>query len=253
MLSKSQIKFISSLKHKKYREQYKMFVAEGEKLITDLGCGFKCRYLVATEEYIENITIAADERITVGKADDLKKISSLTTPNKALAVFYKSTSKNILPDTITDKLVLALDGIQDTGNLGTIVRIADWYGVEHIICSHNTVDIFNPKTVQATMGAIANVNVIYCDLPEFLAGIKHNGIPVYGTFLDGKNIYNEKLNPRGVVVFGNEGNGISDEVSNLVDRRITIPNFSNKAQTSESLNVAVASAIVCSEFMRGSR
>lgn len=253
MLSKSQIKFISSLKHKKYREQYNMFVAEGEKLITDLGCVFKCRYLVAIEEHIENIAITADERIAVGNADDLKKISSLTTPNKALAVFYKPSAKDILPDAITDKLVLALDGIQDTGNLGTIVRIADWYGIEHIVCSPNTVDIFNPKTVQATMGAIANVNVTYCNLPEFLTEIKQNGIPVYGTFLDGKDIYDEKLNPHGVVVFGNEGNGISCEVSNMVDKRITIPNFSHKAQTSESLNVAVATAIVCSEFKRGSR
>lgn len=252
MLSKSQIKLISSLKHKKYREQHQLFVAEGEKLVTDLSRRFKCLYLVATEEYLEGNHIEAKEYIVVKNADELKKISSLTTPNKVLAVFHKPLETDIMLSEYINKLVLALDGIQDTGNLGTIVRIADWYGIEHIICSQNTVDIFNPKTVQATMGAIVNVKVIYTDLSTFLNKTKKNGISIYGTFLDGKNIYAERLKPQGVIVMGNEGNGISAEVRDLIDKRITIPNLSTKSQTSESLNVAVATAIVCSEFMRGS-
>ena len=137
---------------------------------------------------------------------------------------------------------------QDPGNLGTIIRLADWFGIEDIFCSTGTVDVFNPKTVQATMGAIARVKVHYCDLPKLISSLK--GIPVYGTFLDGNIIYSETLSANGLIVMGNEGNGISREVEALINRRLYIPNYPQERETSESLNVAIATAVVCAEFRR---
>ena len=156
---------------------------------------------------------------------------------------YESDSK-----VISKSLCLALDNIQDPGNLGTIIRLADWFGIEDIFCSTGTVDVFNPKTVQATMGAIARVKVHYCDLPKLISSLK--GIPVYGTFLDGNVIYSETLSANGLIVMGNEGNGISREVEALINRRLYIPNYPQERETSESLNVAIATAVVCAEFRR---
>jgi TrmH family RNA methyltransferase len=169
------------------------------------------------------------------------------TPQEVLAVF-EQPSYEMKADVVSQSLCLALDDIQDPGNLGTIIRVADWFGIEHIFCSQGTVDVYNPKTIQATMGALARVKLHYCDLPSFIASLKD--IPVYGTFLDGDNMYEKKLTPHGLVVMGNEGNGVSAEVANLVNERLYIPNYPPQRETSESLNVAMATGIICAEFRR---
>ena len=171
----------------------------------------------------------------------------LKTPQDVLAVFEQPhyvAQSNV----IEHSLCLALDGVQDPGNLGTIIRLADWFGIEHIFCSQGTVDVYNPKTVQATMGALARVKLYYVNLPELIASLKQT--PVYGTFLDGNNMYDEKLSEHGLIIMGNEGNGISKEVEKLVNKRLYVPNYPLYRETSESLNVAIATAIVCAEFRR---
>ena len=243
MLSKNKIKYIRSLELKKNRKEEKVFVAEGHKLVNDLMGHFPCRLLTGTAEWFSS---HADEVIEVGQ-EELSRVSLQKTPQEVLAIFeqpvYESDSK-----VISKSLCLALDNIQDPGNLGTIIRLADWFGIEDIFCSTGTVDVFNPKTVQATMGAIARVKVHYCDLPKLISSLK--GIPVYGTFLDGNVIYSETLSANGLIVMGNEGNGISREVEALINRRLYIPNYPQERETSESLNVAIATAVVCAEFRR---
>lgn len=250
MLSKANTKLINSLKIKKYRDSLGLFCAEGEKLIDDLSRAFECRYLVATPEFLATSSVEAETTIEVKTNDELKKISSLTMPHQALAVFHKPTLESHEAWANVGELTLMLDSVQDTGNLGTIIRIADWFGIEKIICSPTTADAYNPKTVQATMGALANVRVVYAELTQVLAKAKRQGIEVYGTFTDGENIYQEPLQRQGIIVMGNEGQGISTEVEELITRRLTIPTFSTKSHRSESLNVATATAIVCSEFLR---
>ena len=247
MLSKNKIKYIRSLELKKNRKEEKVFVAEGHKLVDDLMGHFPCRLLTGTAEWFSSHPgCHADEVIEVGQ-EELSRVSLQKTPQEVLAIFeqpvYELDSK-----VISKSLCLALDNIQDPGNLGTIIRLADWFGVEDIFCSTGTVDVFNPKTVQATMGAIARVKVHYCDLPKLISSLK--GIPVYGTFLDGNIIYSETLSANGLIVMGNEGNGISREVEALINRRLYIPNYPQERETSESLNVAIATAVVCAEFRR---
>lgn len=250
MLSKQKSSLVSSLKYKKFRDSYNMFVAEGEKLIMDLAMSFRCKYLISTDESLL-WSIDAEERIKVDSIGELKRISSLTTPSKLLAVFYKADYESVISvSQLRGELVLAIDSVQDTGNLGTIVRIADWYGIGHIVCSHGTVDVYNPKCVQATMGALANVSVYYTNLFQFLSEAQECNIPVYGTFLTGENIYRKSLSNSGIILLGNEGHGISDSIAGLVTDRITIPHFSASQHRSESLNVAIATAVVCSEFRR---
>jgi TrmH family RNA methyltransferase len=190
--------------------------------------------------------VKASEIIEVTQ-DELTRASLQKTPQEVLAVFeqpfYEMNS-----DVVSQSLCLALDDIQDPGNLGTIIRVADWFGIEHIFCSQGTVDVYNPKTIQATMGALARVKLHYCDLPSFIASL--GDVPVYGTFLDGDNMYEKKLTPHGLVVMGNEGNGVSDEVAKLVNERLYIPNYPPQRETSESLNVAMATGIICAEFRR---
>ena len=171
----------------------------------------------------------------------------LKTPQQVLAVF-RQPEYVLNTSILRDSLCLALDDVQDPGNLGTIIRLADWFGIEHIICSSNTVDIYNPKTVQATMGGIARVKTYYTPLPDLIRSL--GDIPVYGTFLDGKNIYGQPLSRNGLIVMGNEGNGISKEVEALINQKLYIPNYPQERETSESLNVAIATAIVCAEFRR---
>ena len=251
MLSKSTIKLINSLKLKKNRDSLGLFVAEGAKIIEDLSVVFKCKYLISTKETLQKINTNAETILEIKDNEELKKISSLTTPHQALAVFYKPQS-NIKTDCIIDRneLTLALDEIQDTGNLGTIIRIADWFGIRKIVCSMNTADAYNTKTVQATMGALANVEITYTDLAKTLRQAHSIGINIYGTFLNGENIYKTEFIKNGIIVMGNEGRGISSEIEKFITQRLTIPNFSNNSHTSESLNVAIATAIVCSEFRR---
>ena len=244
MLSKNKIKYIRSLELKKNRKEEKVFVAEGHKLVGDLMGHFPCRLLAGW--FSSHPDCHADEMIEV-EQEELSRASLQKTPQEVLAIFeqpvYESDSK-----VISESLCLALDNVQDPGNLGTIVRLADWFGIEDIFCSAGTVDIFNPKTVQATMGAIARVRVHYCDLPELISSLK--GIPVYGTFLNGNVIYSETLSANGLIVMGNEGNGVSTEVEALINKRLYIPNYPHERETSESLNVAIATAVVCAEFRR---
>lgn len=249
MLSKNKIKYIRSLELKKNRKEEGVFVAEGHKLVGDLLGHFPCRLLIATSSWLEqHPQIQALETIEVTQ-DELSRASLLKTPQEVLAIF-EQPQYNIPTDVLFHSLCLALDDIQDPGNLGTIIRLADWFGIEHIFCSQGTVDVYNPKVIQATMGAIARVKVQYCDLPAMIASLKDT--PVYGTYLDGNNMYNETLTENGLIVMGNEGNGVSKEVSQHINRRLYIPNYPTTRETSESLNVAIATAVICSEFRRRS-
>lgn len=247
MLSKNKIKYIHSLELKKHRKEEKAFVAEGHKLVGDLMGHFQCRLLVATREWLEKQSEIQAEEVMEVSTEELGKASLQKNPQEVLAVFSQpvyTTNRQL----IRDSLCLALDDIQDPGNLGTIVRLADWFGIEHIFCSPNTVDIYNPKAIQATMGGIARVQLHYEPLAEIIE--KSEASPVYGTFLDGNNLYEERLSANGLIVMGNEGNGISKEIEKLITRRLYIPSFPPERETSESLNVAIATAIVCSEFRR---
>lgn len=248
MLSKNKIKLITSLTQKKFRDETNLFVAEGTKLVADLSVGFSCVTLVATAQWFsQNPAIPADERIEATELE-LQKISNQKSPQGVLAVFRKPEYQADIAD-LSGKLCLALDDVQDPGNLGTIIRIADWFGIHHIFCSRHSADAFSPKTVQATMGALARVRVYTVDLPEFLNSILGK-LPVYGTFMDGENIYNKTLSQHGMIVMGNEGNGISPEIERLVTDKLLIPNYPAGQPTSESLNVGVATALVCGEFRR---
>ncbi|MBM6883892.1 TrmH family RNA methyltransferase [Bacteroides caecigallinarum] len=246
MLSKNKIKFIRSLEMKKNRKENGVFLAEGNKLVSDLSSHFKCRLLIGTEQWIKSNNVHAEETVTVEK-DDLSRVSLLKTPQDVLAVF-EMPAHHVSFDKPRNELCLALDDVQDPGNLGTIIRIADWFGIRHIYCSNGTVDAFGPKTVQATMGALARVQLHYCDIKKLISSLENT--PVFGTFLDGDNMYNCELSGNGLIVMGNEGNGISKDVSELINRRILIPNYPQGNETTDSLNVAVATAIVCSEFRR---
>jgi RNA methyltransferase, TrmH family len=241
MISKNQIKIINSLQQKKFRKIHQQFFAEGKKVIQELlNSNFELIELFTTQESFSNVP---KSQINTISDVDLKKISALVTPNESLAIF-KIPNENKLKT--ENGLTIALDDIRDPGNMGTIIRLADWFGVLQIVCSNETVDVYNPKVVQSTMGSLARVNVVYLNLNDY---IKTCNFPVYGTLLEGKNIYSEKLNRNAVVVLGNESNGISATIQELITQKITIPRFGTLQET-ESLNVATATAIVLSEFCR---
>lgn len=247
-LSKNRLKYIRSLELKKNRKADKVFLAEGPKLTEELlGC-FKCRFLIATAGWLAGHGALPVEDVTEVSEEELARASLLKTPQQVLAVFEQ-------PDTETDisvisrSLCLALDDVQDPGNLGTIIRVADWFGIEDIFCSPGTADVYNPKTVQATMGGIARVRVHYVSLPGLIASLPPE-TPVYGTFLDGTDMYGQDLSAHGLIVMGNEGNGIGPETERLVNRKLYISSYPAGRTTSESLNVAVATSIVCAEFRR---
>lgn len=240
MVSKNQIKLISSLHQKKYRIANQLFIAEGVKGINELlQSNFELEHLYVTIDEFKSVSTTQK---TVISDADLKKISALTTPNTCLAVFKIPKEKPVL----NKGLIVALDTIRDPGNMGTILRLCDWFGINQIVCSKETVDLYNPKVVQATMGSIARVNVNYLNLKDFL---ETTSLPIYGTFMDGEDLYNSEITNEGIIILGNEANGISKEIEALVTKRITIPRFGNLQQT-ESLNVATATAIVLSEFKR---
>jgi TrmH family RNA methyltransferase len=248
MISKNKIKFIASLSQKKCRDEHNMFVAEGTKLVLDLMLTFNCNQLVASTEWLCEHPVSDVCEVVEVTADELKRISNQKTPQGVLAVFSKKESEWDV-NALAGKLSLALDEIQDPGNLGTILRVADWFGISDVFCSENTADAFSPKAVQATMGALARVNVHVLDMPRFIDECSRK-MPVYGTFMDGESIYSRTLKPNGIIVMGNEGNGISDDVEKYVSDRLLIPNFPVGQLTSESLNVGVATALVCAEFRR---
>lgn len=233
---------------KKFRKEHHAFLAEGGKLIEDIADHFSCKYLIAVDDWLaKHAGLKADKIVAVTR-EELSGISLLKTPKDALAVFRQPVYDLKSIDPRSD-LILAADGIQDPGNFGSIVRLADWFGISHIVCSGDTADIFNPKTIQATMGAVARVKIHYTSLSGFLSDLPKD-IPVYGTFLEGNNIYTRDLSSFGVVVLGNEGQGIRPEVSEYVTDRLFIPNYPKGRQTSESLNVAIAGAVICAEFRR---
>lgn len=246
-LSKNRIKYIHSLELKKNRKAERVFLAEGHKLVEELLGHLPCRFLIATSEWLSHHAALPVDDITEVAPEELSRASLQKAPQQVLAVF-EQPNNTINLNSIRHSLCLALDGIQDPGNLGTIVRIADWFGIEHIFCSPDTADIYNPKSIQATMGAIARVQLHYTPLPALIRSL--NDYPVYGTFLDGENMYGKVLSSHGLIVMGNEGNGISKEVEALVNRKLYIPNYPSDRATSESLNVAIATAVVCAEFRR---
>jgi TrmH family RNA methyltransferase len=242
MVSKNQIKLITSLQQKKFRQIHQLFIAEGVKVIQELlQSNFVLEHLYVTQNIFE--TISSDKKTQISD-QDLKRISCLSTPNNCLALFQipEQKPRNDMG------LIVALDDIRDPGNLGTIVRLCDWYGIDQMVCSEQTVDVYNPKVVQATMGSISRVSVAYLDLEKYL---KRTSTPVFGTFMDGKNVYKENLPQEGILVLGNEANGISEKIEKLVSDRLAIPRFGDLQQT-ESLNVATATAIFLSEFKRNS-
>ena len=240
MVSKNQIKLITSLQQKKFRQLHKLFIAEGVKVIQELlDSNFVLEHLYVTESIFESLSNDSKTLITDA---ELKKISCLSTPNNCLALFA-------IPETekpISSGLIVALDAVRDPGNLGTIIRLCDWFGVDQLWCNEQTVDLYNPKVVQATMGSLARVKVHYLDLEK---EIQKANLPVFGTFMDGENIYQTMLPSEGILILGNEANGISTAIEKLVTSRLAIPRFGNLQKT-ESLNVATATAIFLSEFKR---
>ena len=241
MISKAQQKLIRSLEQKKYRQREGLFVAEGPKVVGDLmNAGFEPVLLLRTPDDVTD--------------EELRRISFLQHPQGVLAVFRipLTTQQQFFthPSPLTtQQLYLALDGVQDPGNLGTIIRIADWFGIGTVFCSTDTADAWAPKVVQATMGSIARVHMVYTDIEQLLDEAMTVHLPVYGTLLDGNNIYEEQLTDNGIIVMGNEGNGISPAVRQRITRRLLIPDF-HQGSTADSLNVAIATAITCSEFRR---
>ncbi|MBQ2013540.1 MAG: RNA methyltransferase, partial [Bacteroidaceae bacterium] len=238
---------IHALDMRKFRRNERLFVAEGPKLVDELCATMKPVYIAALPEWIsENAKIASGTEYDIVTPDELQRASLQKNPQQVIALF-PIPEHRFCTEQLKNELVLMLDGVQDPGNLGTIARIADWFGIRNIICSAETADIYNPKAVQATMGALARVKFHYTDLLQLLS--QYDG-PVYGTFLDGENIYGQELSENGIIVMGNEGKGISQGVGEMINRRLYIPNYPIGTQTTESLNVAIATSIVCAEFRR---
>ena len=242
------IKLVKSLGAKKHRDAEGLFVAEGTKCVRDTWDAFRCRWLIATRSWYEQCGTAAHyDKMVITPKGQMGRMSQFDTPSDVIAV-YEIPERTFTADEVRSGLNIVLDNIQDPGNLGTIMRLADWYGIRNIFASPTTVDVYNHKVVQATMGAIARVKVHYLDLEDLLE--EYADMPCYGTFLDGENIYGKQLEARGFVVFGNEGRGISDKVAALTTQRLLIPAMPRKGQRSESLNVGLAAAITISELMR---
>lgn len=240
-ISKNQLKIIQSLKQKKYRNKYKLFIAEGTKVVAEfLNSKFELEQLfcIDSSEY-HNV-----KNVVEISSTELKKISSLKTPNNVLALF-KIPALNSLKK---EGLILALDEVNDPGNLGTIIRLCDWFGVDQLICSENTVDCYNNKVVMGSMGSLTRVSVVYTNLESYLKTV---GLEKFATEMNGENIYKKDLPNEGILVMGNEANGISDSILKLLDHTISIPRF-GKLQETESLNVSTATAILLSEFKRSS-
>ncbi len=242
-MTKQEIQFIRSLADKRNRDQEGLFIAEGDKLISEIiASGLKIRNIYALEGHLAPYAESVS-------AKDMERISQLKTASSSLAVVEqpRHTTPHTAP---TQRLSIALDGVQNPGNMGTIIRLADWFGVEDIFCSTDTADCFNPKVVQATMGAILRVRVHYLPLADFLSRTAAAGTPIYGTMLNGENIYSSQLSQHGVIVMGNEGKGVSTECAKSFTHRLLIPSYPSERQSSESLNVAMATGIVCAEFRR---
>jgi TrmH family RNA methyltransferase len=243
-------KMVVSLADVKGRRRENLFVAEGTKCVCDTIDAFRCRYLFATDDWLaqhDDIAARCGEAVTTVTKGDLREMTTLTATPPVIAVYDLPEPAQLDINSLNKTLTLALDRVQDPGNLGTIIRTCDWFGITTILASKDTVDLYNPKTVQSTMGAISRIKVIYCDLADVLS--KAN-VPVYGTFLDGRNLYDAPLADCGIIVMGNEGSGIGEQVAATVTERLLIPSFPPDRPTSESLNVATATAITLAEFRR---
>jgi RNA methyltransferase, TrmH family len=255
MISKNKIKFIISLQKKKVREEEGLFVIEGDKLVKEfLLAGIKVKILVAKHEFIKSLPSGAvnlAEETEELSYEELKQISTLKTPHNALAVVPIPENRLEIEEVFKD-LSVVLDFVQDPGNLGTIIRAAAWFGIRNIICSDDCVDVYNPKVIQATMGAILHVKVHYINLSEFLIQAAKNNIPVYGTLLEGSSIYSHKLGNKGIIIVGNESRGISEKLIPYITHKIMIPKFSGSKTGIDSLNVGMAASVVFSEFRRKS-
>lgn len=240
-MTKAEIQLVHALADKRTRTESGLFVAEGEKLIGELlSSHLRVRKVFALEGVFQT------PETEVVSPRELERLTLLKTPNNSLAL-VEIPHYELRAQKLNDRLTLALDDVQNPGNLGTIIRLADWFGIQDIVCSEASADCFNPKVVQATMGAILRVRVHYTDLPRFLGEVKS---PVYGTFLEGENIYKSTLSPSGIIVMGNEGRGISAPAARAVTHKLFIPPYPADRQGSESLNVAMATGIICSEFRR---
>jgi TrmH family RNA methyltransferase len=257
LLSRKQVKHIHSLRQKKFREIHRQFLAEGSKLVTEiLESQYKVVTVYALADWLnrnENILHSKNIPFTEISKGEMDRITALSSPSPVL-VIAEIPATPIIPATAIHDIILVLDDIKDPGNLGTIIRIADWFGIESIICSENTVDLYNPKVIQAAMGSVARVSVAYLNLPEFLSSLDPV-IKIYGTFPEGENIYSVKLDPKGIILIGSESSGISPEVVSKVTDKISIPSYATVTvrDHAESLNASIATAIVCSEFRRRKR
>ncbi|WP_108244744.1 TrmH family RNA methyltransferase [Muricauda brasiliensis] len=239
MVTKNQIKLVVSLKQKKYRSQHGLFVVEGEKLVDELlSAGLKPYQIFVDDAGL----VQRFEQAELVSGKTLKQMSNLTHPSGILGVFRMKDSK----DLDLEDWVVALDAVRDPGNMGTIIRLCDWFGIKTLVCSPDTVDCYNPKVLQATMGSIARVNIEYADLTVFLENVHR---PIYGAYMEGEPVYGSNLTEKGILVMGNEANGVSDEVGKFITHKIAIPQFG--AATAESLNVATATAILLNEIRRG--
>ncbi|MGC8824001.1 MAG: RNA methyltransferase [Bacteroidales bacterium] len=250
-LSQSECKQLASLKIKKYRTQHQLFMVEGEKLLEEaLISDIPVKAIVALEEWWQKHPLKIDGvSCLTASPQQLKYLSQMVTPPPVITVVHIPHRPFGIKD-LQHKITIALENIQDPGNLGTIIRLADWFGIEHVVCSSDSVEAYNPKVIQSSMGSIFRVKVHYADLKLFIKEAISLHIPVLGTFLDGKNVYNEQLPNIGILVMGNESRGISAELAALIDRKITIVSTNASQRRAESLNVAVAAAIVCAEWHR---
>lgn len=251
MLSKQITKIIQNLEKKKFREKYNLFKIEGEKLVAELlRSPLAVHAIIAYPEWIQaNGHLLGKNQVLETDEKGMKAISNFQSLPHVMAL-AEIPNHPYHPDEVAGTLSLVLNGIQDPGNLGTILRIADWFGVSHLLCDRDCASIYNPKCVQASMGAIFRVHAYYLDLPETIRQLKTKGMPVFGTFLDGENIYTSPLPSQGLIIMGNEGKGIAEGIGQLADFRLTIPNFTPAGASSESLNVGVATGIILSEFKR---
>ncbi len=252
MLSKNRIKQINALQQKKFRNESRTFVAEGHKVVSELlRSNLKIREIFATDDWIAGSAHHfGGTTVTSVSPDEIRKISAMQTACNVVAEVEIPAPCS--PETDPRKLYLAMDSVRDPGNFGTIIRIANWFGIDTILASSDCVDLYNPKVIQASMGSAFRVRVCYCDLCGKLGEMARQGMPVYGTFLNGDNIYQAALGPNGVIVMGNEGHGILPETEKMITKRLYIPTGATPDMAPESLNVSTATAITCSEFLRRS-
>jgi len=255
MISHQQIKYITSLHQKKYRNEHKSYIIEGNKIVEEAIFQIPDKiemvcYTSKSEKMARLLNKLKDVKFLEVSADEFSKISAQVSPQEILAV-VKQSEYILSPGTITSDITLALDSVRDPGNFGTIIRLADWFGIRQIICSEDTVDCYNPKVVQSTMGAIFRVEVIYTDLGMWLLDVKqNNSAQIYGSTMDGQNLYSFELRKPAILIFGNEAKGISENITKLAHANLCIPNYSSLLDKTESLNVSIATAIVCAEFRR---